>query len=160
MSCHECRVFQGERKLLPLPLKPVEVNAPFQQWGLDFIREIHPTSSAHHKWILIATDYFTKWIEAIPTRQATDTEAGNEEDDFQRRINQMIHLQQTRDEVFQNPFRLQEKIKKIYDQKTKVDKFQLEDVTLRWDSWNEDKGKHGKFENLRKGPYKIATYRG
>eukprot|EP00253_Pinus_taeda_P016956 PITA_16956 len=24
------------------------------------------------RWILIATDYFTKWIEAIPTRQATD----------------------------------------------------------------------------------------
>lgn len=58
--------------MLPLPLKPVEVNAPFQQWGLDFIREIHPTSSAQHKWILIATDYFTKWIEAIPTKQATN----------------------------------------------------------------------------------------
>jgi len=68
MSCHECQVFQGKRKLLPLPLKPVEVNAPFQQWGLDFIREIHPTSSAQHKWILTATDYFTKWIEVIPTR--------------------------------------------------------------------------------------------
>lgn len=72
----------------------------------------------------------------------------------------MIHLQQTRDEVFQNTFRLQEKIKKIYDRKTKANKFQLEDVVLRWDAWNEDKGKHGKFENLWKGPYKIATYRG
>jgi len=46
---------------------------PFQQWGLDFIGEIHPASSAQHKWILIATDYFTKWIEAIPSRQATDS---------------------------------------------------------------------------------------
>jgi len=27
-----------------------------------------PTSSSQHKWILIAMDYFTKWIEAIPTR--------------------------------------------------------------------------------------------
>jgi len=58
--------------LLPLPLKPVDVSAPFQQWGLDFIGEIHPTSSAQHKWILTATDYFTKWIEAIPTRQETN----------------------------------------------------------------------------------------
>jgi transposase InsO family protein len=24
-----------------------------------------------HRWILIATDYFTKWIEAIPTRSAS-----------------------------------------------------------------------------------------
>jgi len=56
----------------PLPLKPIYVEAPFMQWGLDFIREIHLPSSAHHMWILTATDYFTKWIEAVPTRQATD----------------------------------------------------------------------------------------
>jgi len=73
MGRHECQVFQGKQKLFPLPLKPVEVNTPFQQWGLDFIGEIHPTSLAQHRWILTATDYFTKWIEAIPTRQAMDT---------------------------------------------------------------------------------------
>lgn len=49
----------------------ISVYAPFQQWGLDFISEINPSSSTQHKWILIATDYFSKWIEAIPTRQAT-----------------------------------------------------------------------------------------
>ncbi|MCY6524760.1 integrase catalytic domain-containing protein, partial [Actinobacillus pleuropneumoniae] len=27
---------------------------------------------AQHKWILTTTDYFTKWIEAIPTRQVFD----------------------------------------------------------------------------------------
>jgi len=58
--------------LLPLPLKLISAGTPFQQWGLDFIGEIHPSSSAQHKWILIATDYFTKWIEAIPIRQAYD----------------------------------------------------------------------------------------
>jgi transposase InsO family protein len=47
------------------------VNGPFQQWGLDFIGEINPSSSGQHKWILVATKYFTKWIEAIPTRNAT-----------------------------------------------------------------------------------------
>jgi len=39
---------------------------------LDFIGEIIPSSSGQHKYILTATDYFTKWIEAIPTRRATD----------------------------------------------------------------------------------------
>lgn len=29
MSCHKCQVLQGKSKLLPLPLKPVVVNAPF-----------------------------------------------------------------------------------------------------------------------------------
>jgi hypothetical protein len=31
---------------------------------------------------------------------------------------------------------------------------------LKWDARNEDKGKHDKFENLYKGPYKVATYHG
>ena len=59
--------------MLPLPLKPISTEKPFQLWGLDFIGEIHPPSSGQQKWILIATDYFTKWIEAMPTRQAIDS---------------------------------------------------------------------------------------
>jgi transposase InsO family protein len=43
------------------------------QWGLDFIGYIHRPSSTQHRWILTATNYFTKWIESIPIRQATDT---------------------------------------------------------------------------------------
>ena len=53
-----------------LSLKPKHSKGPFQQWGLDFIGEINPHSSGQHIWILASTDYFTKWIEAIPTRKA------------------------------------------------------------------------------------------
>ena len=44
-TCHECQVFEGKRKLVPFRLVPIYVEAPFQQWGLDFIGEIHPPSS-------------------------------------------------------------------------------------------------------------------
>jgi hypothetical protein len=64
----KCQKFYGKQQLKSLPLKPVMVFVPFQQWGLDFIGEIHPTSSGQQRWILTATDYFTKWIESIPTR--------------------------------------------------------------------------------------------
>jgi len=50
-------------------------------------------------------------------------EVDSEEDPMQRRLNQMVHLQQTREEVFKNTSKLQEKINKIYDRKAKVDKF-------------------------------------
>eukprot|EP00253_Pinus_taeda_P020495 PITA_20495 len=73
VSCHKCQTFEGKRKLLPLPLKPISTEKPFQQWGLDFIGEIHPSSLGQHKWILTAIDYFTKWIEAIPCRQTNDS---------------------------------------------------------------------------------------
>ena len=75
-------------------------------------------------------------------------EVGSEEDPMQRRLNQMVHLQQPGEEVFKNTSKLQEKIKKIYDRKVMVDKFQVDDVVLKWDARNEEKGKHSKFENL------------
>eukprot|EP00253_Pinus_taeda_P017162 PITA_17162 len=68
-SCHKCQIFEGKKKLLPFPLKPISIEMPFQQWGLDFIGEIHLPSSVQHKWILTTTNYFTKWIEAIPSKQ-------------------------------------------------------------------------------------------
>ena len=69
-SCDKCQRFVGRKQLKSLPLKPVHTNGPFQQWGLDFIGEINPHLSGQHKWILVATDYFTKWIEVIPTKNA------------------------------------------------------------------------------------------
>jgi hypothetical protein len=72
-SCHKYQVFERKRKNFPLPLKRIYVEAPFQQWGLDFIGEIHPPSSGQHKWILTATDYFTKWIEVVPCKKSTDS---------------------------------------------------------------------------------------
>jgi hypothetical protein len=66
-ACNECQKFAGKHKLLSLPMKPTTTSGPFQQWGLDFIGEINPPSSGKHKWILTVIDYFTKWIEVVPT---------------------------------------------------------------------------------------------
>lgn len=35
------------------------------------IGQIHPASSKGHKYVLAATDYFTKWVEAVPFRNVT-----------------------------------------------------------------------------------------
>jgi hypothetical protein len=72
-ACNPFQLFSGKHKLPAMPLVPVKTEAPFQQWGLDFIGEINPHSSTQQRWILTTTDYFTKWVEAIPTRRATDS---------------------------------------------------------------------------------------
>jgi hypothetical protein len=41
-KCHECQIFDGKGKLESLLLKPILVEAPFRQWGLDFISETDP----------------------------------------------------------------------------------------------------------------------
>jgi hypothetical protein len=58
-ACDKCQKFSGKQQLKSLPLKHVVVSGPFQQWGLDFIGEIHSTSSGQHRWILTTTNYFT-----------------------------------------------------------------------------------------------------
>ena len=40
-------------------------------WGVYFIGEIINKSSSGFNWILVATNYFTKWVEAILTRRST-----------------------------------------------------------------------------------------
>ena len=36
---------------------------------MDLIRKIYPISSKGHSFILVATYYFNKWVEAIPLKK-------------------------------------------------------------------------------------------
>ena len=44
---------------------------------MDFTDDISPKPSTSYSWILVATNYFTKWVEAIPTRNATSKVVNN-----------------------------------------------------------------------------------
>ena len=37
---------------------------------MDLIGKIYPTLSKGHDFILVAIDYFTKWVEAVPLKKA------------------------------------------------------------------------------------------
>ena len=64
-------MFSRHPQLAALPLKPIIIEGPFQQHGLNFIGLISPTSSAGHQYIITAIDYFTKWVEAKATKKTT-----------------------------------------------------------------------------------------
>jgi hypothetical protein len=55
-------------------LHPIIKPWPFRGWGLDFIAQIHPWSSNGHRFVLVATDYFTKWTEVVPLKNVTHKE--------------------------------------------------------------------------------------
>eukprot|EP00253_Pinus_taeda_P027520 PITA_27520 len=73
-KCQNCQTSSGRQRKPAFPLQLVNIEQPFEQWGFDIIGEITPHSSKQHKYILTATDYFTKWVEAIPLK-TTNSEA-------------------------------------------------------------------------------------
>ena len=50
----------------PALLHPIVIVSPFTKWGIDFM-DWNPASARWHHHIIMAVDYFTKWVEAIPT---------------------------------------------------------------------------------------------
>ena len=55
-------------------LNPLFSLWPFTQWGLDIVG---PFSKAigNRRWLIVGTDYFTKWVEAKPLSNIRDLDA-------------------------------------------------------------------------------------
>lgn len=51
------------------PLTPIIPLAPFMKWGIDFVGPISLVSSKWNRYIILATDYATKWVEARATKK-------------------------------------------------------------------------------------------
>lgn len=87
-------------------------------------------------------------------------ESNEEPDDFSRRINQIIELNEDRDEVHYKLNKYQIKMKSLFDKKASERDFRQGDLVLRWNARREDKMKHGKFDNLWLRPFSIAEVKG
>jgi hypothetical protein len=59
-------IFHPKKCSSPALLHPVIVVGPFAKWGIDFM-QCKPTSVGGHGYIIVVIDYFTKWVEAMPT---------------------------------------------------------------------------------------------
>ena len=65
-TCDKCqRMGNISRKDKP-PMHPILEVELFDLWGIDFIGPF--PASYHNLYILLAVDYVSKWVEAIPTR--------------------------------------------------------------------------------------------
>nr|AAX95395.1 Reverse transcriptase (RNA-dependent DNA polymerase), putative [Oryza sativa Japonica Group]ABA92966.2 retrotransposon protein, putative, unclassified [Oryza sativa Japonica Group] len=56
-------------------MNPIIKSRSFRGWGIDMIGMINPPSTKGHKFILVTTDYFTKWVEAIPLKKVDSVHA-------------------------------------------------------------------------------------
>jgi len=59
-GCQDSQHFGNVQKSPASTMNPIIKPWPFWGWGIDLIGQIFPPSSKGHKFILVATDYFTK----------------------------------------------------------------------------------------------------
>ena len=69
--CLECQMHGDLIHMPPSKLHALTSPWPFSVWGIDIIGKISPRSSGGHEYILVAIDYFTKWVEAASYAKLT-----------------------------------------------------------------------------------------
>ena len=62
--CHNCQAHGNLNHLPPTELHGLAELWPFSAWGIDLVGEIKPQASNGHRFIVVAFDYFFKWVEA------------------------------------------------------------------------------------------------
>nr|GFC24809.1 reverse transcriptase domain-containing protein [Tanacetum cinerariifolium] len=62
-KCSDCQIHRSVTKHPQQPLTPITAPWPFYKWGID-IAGPFPEGPGKVKFMIVAMDYFTKWIEA------------------------------------------------------------------------------------------------
>jgi hypothetical protein len=83
-----------------------------------------------------------------------------EPNDITRRINQLIEVQQNMAEVDEKLQKYQDNMKVLFDKKDKYREFLPNELVLKWDTRKEDAEKHGNFDHIWCGPFKVIASEG
>ncbi|UYV61958.1 hypothetical protein LAZ67_1007166, partial [Cordylochernes scorpioides] len=70
-TCHLCQSRKGSNHLPSGLLQPIPpANYPFERIGIDFVGPL-PSTKRRRKWIIVLTDYYTKYAETKAVSEAT-----------------------------------------------------------------------------------------
>ena len=73
-KCDQCQKFAPNIHQLGGVLSPLSSPWPFAQWGLDITGPLIK-AAGNKRWLLVGTNYFTKWVEAEPLANIRDVDA-------------------------------------------------------------------------------------
>ena len=65
-----CQRHAPTQHLSTIELAPLISPWPFEQWGIDILGPF-PKAILQQKFLFVAVDYFTKWVEAEPVANIT-----------------------------------------------------------------------------------------
>jgi hypothetical protein len=70
-----CEVCQRVSRKMKAPAQPVQLitpSWPLQRWGIDIVEKLTP-AQGNYTFVVVAVEYFTKWIEAKPLTNVSST---------------------------------------------------------------------------------------
>nr|GEU62150.1 reverse transcriptase domain-containing protein [Tanacetum cinerariifolium] len=73
-KCNDCQTHRPVTRHPQQPLTPITAPWPFYKWGID-IADPFPEGPGKVKFLIVAMDYFTKWIEAKTVATITGRQA-------------------------------------------------------------------------------------
>ena len=73
-KCDQCQWFAPSIHQPGGILNSLSSPWPFAQWSLDIVGPF-PRAVGNKKYLLVGTDYFTKWVEAEPLANIRDVDA-------------------------------------------------------------------------------------
>ena len=68
-GCQQCQKYGSIQKILVVELHSIVKPWPVRGCAIDLTGKIFQASSKRHNFILVAIDYFTKWVEAVPLKK-------------------------------------------------------------------------------------------
>ncbi|XP_043725840.1 uncharacterized protein LOC122672428 [Telopea speciosissima] len=73
-GCWACQTHGPVQRLPATEFNPVVKPWPFRGWAMDLIGKITLPAMQGHCFIIVAIDYFTKWVEAVPMKGVSQAE--------------------------------------------------------------------------------------
>ncbi|VFQ59783.1 unnamed protein product [Cuscuta campestris] len=69
-KCKVCQEFQKVPGKPSTNYTPISTAIPFARWGVDLVGAL-PRGTGNVRYVIVAIDYFTKWVEAAPLASIT-----------------------------------------------------------------------------------------
>ncbi|KAL0303250.1 UNVERIFIED_CONTAM: hypothetical protein Sradi_6193100 [Sesamum radiatum] len=71
--CKKCQEHANIMHVPAAPMQPIPNPCPFDQWGMDLIGKL-PRATGQREYLIVAVDYFSKWVEAEPLSKISEKE--------------------------------------------------------------------------------------
>jgi len=65
-TCQQCQAY-GRRSIPYTKFNPIFPTGIFEKWGADFVGPL-PMTAKRNEYLIVATDYLSKWSEAMPVK--------------------------------------------------------------------------------------------